>query len=838
MGTTVSDFRLALRGLRRNPLFAAVAILSLALGIGANTAIFTLIDQILLRKLPVRDPGEVVMLYQQGAHMGSNMGTRMHSYPLYQDLQQKAEPLADVLCRRLFSASVSIDNSTERIEAEMVSGNYFTMLGVRPAVGRVFNSREDDQVYMGHPVAVLSYAYWVNRFAKDPSVVGKKVLVNHYPMTIVGVSAEGFAGLDPARSPQIRVPIQMMRAMMPEWTWVHMDHRRTRWVQVFGRLEAGYTVDSARALLQTLFTQIRAYEMTLPAAKTWSPYMRAQFMKGQLLVAKADTGFSPIRNDFSTALIVLMCMVGLVLLIACANVANLLIARAFMRQKEIAVRLSLGSSRRRLVRQLLVESLVLSAGGGALGLAIAFALTRWLLALVPQQGQPLLISASPHPRVLGFTVALAVFTAIAFGLLPALRASRHDPWTTLKDTIGSVAGGGGSLFLRKGLVVAQVALSFLLLFGAGLFVRSLQNLKTADTGLALDNLLMFQLNPALNGYDDARGQAFYDQLLDRVRAVPGITSAGLAAVPLLAGDEWDSTMTVEGHQAKDGEDMQAFMNALSPDYFRTMRIPLLEGRDFRRSDAEPRQLNPEARVAIVNRAFARHFFPGRSAVGRRLGWGGGPNTKLTIEIVGVVADSLYEGPREGVRRQVFIPKYGKDSAVIYMRAQMPSAGAFSAIRHEVRQLDSSIPVYDMKTVEAQLDETLLSDRLIAMLSAGFGALATLLASIGLYGVMAFVVARRQRELGIRLALGAQPGFVIWMVMREVLLLLTIGLALGVPAGLAVGRYVASQLYGIQPRDPSIAFWTIALLTAVSAVAGLIPAQRAGRIDPVVALRTE
>jgi predicted permease len=766
------------------------------------------------------------------------MGTRMHSYPLYQDLRQKAEPLADVLCRRLFAASVSIDNSTERVEAEMVSGNYFTMLGVGPAVGRVFNSREDDQVYMGHPVAVLSHAYWVNRFARDPSVVGKKILVNHYPMTIVGVSAEGFAGLDPTRSPQIRVPIQMMRAMMPEWGWVHMDHRRSRWVQVFGRLKPGYAVESARAPLQTLFTQIRAYEMTRPAAKTWSPYMREQFMKGQLLVAKADTGFSSIRNDFSTALVVLMCMVGLVLLIACANVANLLIARAFMRQKEIAVRLSLGSSRWRLVRQLLVESLVLSLAGGGLGLFLAFVLTRWLLALVPQQGQPLLLSASPDPRVLAFTLALTVLTALVFGLLPALRASRSDPWTTLKDTIGSVAGGGGSLFLRKGLVVAQVALSFLLLFGAGLFVRSLQNLKTADTGLALDNLLMFQLSPALSGYDDARGQIFYDQLLDRVRAVPGVTSAGLASVPLLAGDEWDSTISVEGHQPKDGEDMQGFMNAVSPDYFRTMRIAFLDGRDFRRSDAEPRTLNPDVRVAIVNRAFAEHFFPGRGAVGRRLGWGGGPNTKLTMEIVGVVADSLYEGPREGVRRQVFIPKYGKDSAVIYVRAQLPSSSAFNAIRHEVRQLDSSIPVYDMKTVEAQLDETLLSDRLIAMLSAGFGALATLLASIGLYGVMAFVVARRQRELGIRLALGAQPALLIWMVMREVVLLLAIGLALGVPAGLAAGRYVASQLYGIQPQDPSIAVWTIALLTAVSVVAGLIPAQHAGRVDPLVALRAE
>ena len=367
------------------------------------------------------------MLYQQGAHNGSNMGTRMHSYPMYQDFQKRAEPLAELLCRRLVAASVSIDNQTERLEAEVVSGNYFTMLGVKPAVGRLFNSQEDDQVYQGHPVVVLSYTYWNNRFARDPGVIGKKILVNDYPMTIIGVSAAGFAGIDPARSPQIRVPVQMKEAMLPEWPWLYVDNRRARWVQVFGRLKPGYTVESAAAPLQGLFTQIRTYEMTLPAAKDWSQYSRDQFMKGRMRVESAATGFSGIRNDFSTALIVLMGMVGLVLLIACANVANLLIARAFMRQKEIAVRLSLGASRGRLVRQLLVESLVLSAAGGVVGLALAFLLTRGLLRLVPTDGQPLMINAYPDTRILMFTVALTFLTGIVFGLLPALRASRPDP---------------------------------------------------------------------------------------------------------------------------------------------------------------------------------------------------------------------------------------------------------------------------------------------------------------------------------------------------------------------------------------------------------------------------
>ena len=840
MNNALADLRYAVRGLRRSPLFASVAILSLALGIGANTAIFTLIDQILLRKLPVARPEELVMVYQRANNMGSNTGARMNSYPLYQDLQEKAQPLVDVICRRLFDASVSVDNQTERVEGEMVSGNYFSMLGVKPAAGRVLNSQEDDQIYRGHPVVVLSHAYWVRRFASDPTIVGKKILVNNFPMTVVGVSAEGFGGLDPARAPKIRVPILMKAALVPEWDWLEMSDRRAKWVQVFARLKPGYTIESARAPLQGLYTQIRAYEMTLPRAKDWSKFDRDEFMKGQILLGEASLGFSGLRNDFSTGLVVLMCMVGLVLLIACANVANLLIARGFMRQREIAVRLSLGSSRGRLVRQLLVESLVLSVAGGLLGLAVAFGLTRSLLAFIPSQEQPLLITPHPDGRILAFTVGLTCLTGIVFGLLPALRASRPDPWTTLKDTMGSIAGSGGSLFLRKGLVTAQVALSFLLLFGAGLFVRSLQNLKTTETGVALDNLVTFQLAPSLSGYDDERATVFYRQLLERVRAIPGVVTAGMASVPILSGDEWDSSMAVEGHQAKDGEDMQAFMNAVSPDYFKTMKTPILEGRDFRENEAKDvfGGRNQPDSVAIVNRKFAEHYFPGRSAIGKRLGWGGGPGTKLTIEIVGVVANSLYEGPRQGVHRQVFIPNWGKNSAVFYLRTQSASATSYTQIKNVVRQLDSGIPVYGLKTVESQLDETLLTDRLIAMLSAGFGLLATLLASVGLYGVMAFVVARRKKELGIRLALGAQPGFVIWLVMREVLLLLAIGLVVGIPAAMALGRYVSSQLYGIEPRDPAIAIWTVVLLASVSAAAGFIPAQRASRIDPILALRHE
>ena len=834
MTNLIADLKYALRTLSRSPLFAGVAILSLALGIGANTAIFTLIDQIVLRQLPIKKPKELVMLYQRGSHNGSNMGTRMHSYPIYQDYQQKAEPLAEVLCRRLVETSISVDNQTERVDAEMVSGNFFTMLGVKAALGRVFSSEEDDRVYQGHPSVVLSYDYWARRFNRDANVIGKKILVNNFPFTIVGVSARGFAGLDPAVSPQIRVPVLMKPVIVPDWGWFQPDDRRSRWVQVFARLKPGYTVESAKAPMQGLFHQIREYEMTLPAAKDWSQYQRDRFLQGTLHVEAADTGFSNLRNDFSAALIVLMCMVGLVLLIACGNVANLLIARAFARQKEIAVRLSMGASRGQLIRQLLVESMVMSVAGGAAGITLAFAMTRGLIALIPSEGNPLLVRPEPDARILLFTLGVTMLTGIVFGLVPAMRASRPDLAPTLNDNVGAIAGSGGSLYLRKGLIAAQVALSFLLLFGAGLFVRSLQNLKTTSSGFhEMDNLITFQLAPSLNGYDTPRAMHLHQELLANIRALPGVKAAGIASVPVLHGWEWDSSTGVEGHQAKDGEDMQAFMNALSPDYFKTMGIPILEGRDF-----DFRDIKEDSKVCIVNQRFARHFFGEKSAIGRHISHGTGPKAKLDVEIIGVAADSLYEGPREGVRRQVFIPSYGKGSVAYYVRTTNASPAAYSALRGEVKKLDISLPVYEMKSLETQLDETLLSERLIALLSAGFGALATLLASIGLYGVMAFVVARRTKELGVRIALGATRGSVLWLVMKEVLVLLVVGLAVGVPAAMALGKYVSSQLYGIQSHDPWLATSTMVALALVATIAGLIPANRASRIDPILALRFE
>jgi predicted permease len=835
MSRIAYDLRYALRNLRRSPLFTIVAVVSLALGIGANTAIFTLVDQLMLRLLPVKNPEQLVMIWSTGPHIGNNRGSRAASYPMYEDFQKKAPAFSYVFCRFATSLSVSFAGRTERVQGELVSGNYFQAMGVQPALGRLFTPAEDDRVYKGHPVAVLSYEYWRTRFGSDPNVIGQKMIIDDYPMTIVGVSAAGFSGLDPARSPQVRVPIQMKPLMTPGWDSI--GDRRSQWIQMFARLKPGYTVAGATASLQPLFIQILRDELTRPEMKQVSQFNRDRFLKRKVQMEQAANGYSQMRRDYGTALIVLMCMVGLVLLIACFNVANLLIARAIARQKEVAVRLAVGASKWQLIRQLLIESLALSVAGGVIGLFLSMAIIRALLAFLPSEGAPLMLRADPDLRILAFNAVLAVFTGVLFGLVPALQAMRVDLWNTLKDVVGTVSGGGAGVKLRKTLVMAQVAFSFLLLVGSGLFVRTLANLKTMNPGFRqIDNLVTFQLDASLNGYTTARTYDFYTRVLDSIRATPGVKSAAYTAVAVLSGDEWDSTMSVEGHQAKDGEDMQAFMNSTSTGYWKTMGVPLLEGRDFTEQDAG-KQIN----VAIVNHKFARHFFGEKSALGRHIGFGDRPGMKYPIEIIGVTEDTLYEGPREGTHRQVFVPYVQGGFAggsAFYVRTAIDSESMFNALRRKVRDLDPAMPVYGMKTLERQLDETLSTERLIAALSAAFGLLATVLAAIGLYGVMAFVVARRTKEIGLRMALGAAQGKVVWMVMRETLLLVAVGLAIGVPAALALSRYVSTQLYGVRPTDIWSAAASLVILAAVAAGAGFLPARRASTIDPIKALRYE
>jgi predicted permease len=829
------DLRFALRNLRRSPLFTSVAVASLALGIGANTAIFTLIDQLMLRVLPVRNPDQLVMIWSTGPHMGSNRGDRAVSYPMYEDYQRKAQAFSYVFCRYETSTSVTFNGQTERVDAELVSGNYFQALGVNPAAGRVFTPEQDDRIYEGHPSVILGYPYWMSRFAGDPDVIGRKIIVNNYPMTIVGVSAAGFLGLDPSHTPQIRIPIQMKPLMTPGWD--DIGDRRSQWIQVFARMKPGYTPASATASLQPLFHQILVEELAMPAMRDTNEYYRKRFLARQVRMEAAATGYSQMRRSYSTALVVLMCMVGLVLLIACFNVANLLIAQAMARQKEMAVRLAVGASRGQIVTQLLIESLLLSVAGGLAGLLVAVGMIRMLLSLLPTGDSPLMLRAEPDLRILGFNAALALLTGLLFGLAPALQSMRVNLWNTLKDVVGAVTGGSGSVRLRKVLVIAQVAFSFLLLAGAGLFVKTLANLKETNAGFRdIDNLATFQVDPALNGYTTQRIDEFYRRLLADIRAVPGVKSAGFAMVPVLSGGEWDSSMSVEGHRIKDGEDMQAFMNGVSGGYWTTMGVPLLAGRDF-----DSRDDGKKVTVAIVNRKFATHFFGNESPIGRHIGFGEGPKARLEIEIIGVTEDSLYEGPREGVHRQVFVPFRQLDypgSVSFYVRTRLESTTLFSALRQKVRAIDPAMPVYAMKTLENQLDDTLSTERLIAALSAAFGALATLLAALGLYGVMAYVVARRTKEIGLRMALGASQRSVVWMVLRDALALLGTGLAVGAPAAFLLSRYVSSQLFGVKPTDMWTAAAALLILAGVAAGAGWLPARRASSIDPIQALRYE
>ncbi|HML15427.1 MAG TPA: ABC transporter permease [Bryobacteraceae bacterium] len=835
MGRLTQDMRFAVRTFRKSPVFFAVAMISLALGIGANTAIFSLVDQILLRLLPVKNPQQLVLFWGRGEHYGSNNGRYRLSYPMYADFRDQNQVFSGMFCVSAMDMSVSADGKTELVRGELVSGTYFPVLGVGPALGRVFMP-DVDRTPGGAPFAVISYRYWLSRFAADPGVIGKKFLVNGYPLTIVGVSQAGFDGTDPASSPQIRVPIMMKAQMDPAgFSFYTLTDRRGRWVNAFGRMKPGVTIQQARAALQPLFHQMLEMEVRQKEFARAAPETKENFLRMWIDLVPASNGLSEFRERFSNSLVVLSVIVGLVLLIACANVANLLIARATARQKEIAVRLALGAGRGRIVSQLLVESLLLALLGGAAGLLLAVWMDRTLVSFLPRGETPLTISATPDWRILAFNLGISILTGIIFGLVPALHATRPDVAPTLKNEVGSIAGGA-SVRIRKALVAAQVTLSLLLLIGAGLFIRSLRNLKDLDPGFRSANLISFAVDPTLSGYKPDRSLDFYRQLHEQLDAIPGVESAALALMPVLYGGEWDNSMAVEGYTSKPGEFVDPHMNFVSPDYFKTLDVPVLTGRDFRMTDGRGAPL-----VCIVNEKFARRYFKDGSALGRHLGMGGNPGTKLDIEIVGVVRDAKYESMRDEVPIEVYRPYHQMPFVLgmfAYIRTARNPEQTFSVIRRIVNGIDPNLPVYQMKTIDQQIEESLLTERLVASLSAAFGFLATLLAAIGLYGVMAYTVARRTREIGVRMALGAASGDVVWLIMKEVLLLVGIGIAAGMPVALALTNYVKSQLYGIQPNDAATLVLATLGIAFVALTAGYVPALRATRVDPMRALRWE
>jgi predicted permease len=833
MAGLLQELRYSLRTLRKSPVFLVVSILSLALGIGANTAIFTLINQLILQPLPVKDPQQLVMLAGRGKHYGGNNGPDRLSYPMYREIRDQNQVFSGMFCTYPATVSASFGGRTELIGADFVSGNYFPVLGIGAALGRVFTA-SDDLIQGGHPLAVLSYGYWRARFNADRSVVGRQILINGRALTIIGVSPAGFDGVEPGRAPQIRIPVTM-KDDLPHSDFARLNNDRFRWAEVFGRLKPGISLEKAQAGLQPLFHQILNREVTEPPFAKASPFVKQEFLSMWMEVMRGSKGRSNLRRTYSKPLFALMGIVGLVLLIACSNLANLLIARASARQKEISIRLALGAGRGKVMRQLLVETLVLAGAGGSLGVGLAVVLDRALISFLPTGQTPISLASTPDATVLAFTCAISLVASILFGLAPALQSTRPELANTLKDQAASVIRGS-SAGLRKGLVVAQVSLSLLLLVGAGLFQQSLRNLKMLNPGFEVKNLMALDVDPTLNRYDRKWTMEYYRRLRETLGALPGVDSHALAVVPVLENDEWDNWVTIEGYSAKQDERPDPHMQFASPGFFKTLKTPILLGRDFNDRDTAE-----APKVGIVNQKFVKRYFGGADPLGRHVGMGIDPGTKTNIQIIGVVGDTKYESMRDEIPYELYIPSDQATFAsgvTVYVRAPGDPVRLFDTLRTAVRSVDSGVPVYHMRTLEDQVEISLLTERLLATLSSVFGCLAALLAMLGLYGVMAFLVERRTREFGIRMALGARQSSILWMVMSETLTVTGIGVIIGLAGAWAVTRLIQAQLFGVGPTD----FATLAAaslgIAALTAVAGLLPARRATGIDPMTALRWE
>jgi predicted permease len=828
MATFAQNLRYAARSLAKAPGFTFVVVLTLALGIGANTAIFTLMDQVLLRSLPVPDPGSLVMLEAPGPNQGRVEADKSFSHPMFVDFRDGNSVFSGVLARFPVTLTMLHENRSERVRGELVSGTYFDVLRLKPAAGRLL-SPADDVTPGGHPIAVITYGFWLRRFGGDRALVGKTVRLNGFPITIVGVSPPGFNGTDVGTAPAFFVPLMMKAQMTP--TYDGLKERRYLWLQLLARLKPGVSREQASAAMTVMLRRIR--EQELKEIKTTSERFRRRFLETRLLVEAGGRGLSDVRQQFSTPLVVLMSLVGLVLLIACANVANLLMARAPARQREIGIRLALGASRARIVGQLLVESLLLSLIGGGLGILVSIWTGDLMLSALPFESASQAFSSTPDARVLLFTLAVSVLTGILFGLVPAWQTTRPQLLTAIKEEGGSVVSTA-HVRLRKALVVAQVALSLLLLVGAGLFVRSLWNLRALDPGFRAEGLTTFSIDPTLSGYSDAQSQHLFRQLLDAFGQQPGVVGTALAANTPLTQNLAMMTVSVDGYAAKEGEDMNPHVNWISPGYLKTMGIPLVAGREFAEADG------PGApRVAVISEKMAHYFFGNLNPIGRRFGFRRGNPTD--IEIVGVAKDGKDTDLRADAARLVYLP-YNQDEGLggmtFFVRTASPGALNADGIRRVVRRLDAAIPVVDIKSMGTVANESLFIDRMVAILTASFGALATLLAAVGLYGVMSYAVARRTREIGLRMALGAARGSVVWLVMREVTILVAVGLGFGLPLAIAFSRAVHSQLFQVSPADPATVLTASVTLATVALLSGYVPAAAASKVDPMLALRHE
>ena len=801
--------------------------MSLALGIGANTAIFSIVDQLLIRPLPVPNPKELVFLYSpgdvQGRYTSDESGGPSFSYPVFQELRKSQTPFQDLAGMYLTRASLSYQNAPSTALAELVSGNYFPLLGLKPAWGRLI-TEDDDRTPGDHPVVVLSHDYWISRFGENRAILNQKLLINGTPMTVIGVAPNGFHGDRVDNYPQIFMPMAMKREMTPGWDG--LSGRKDYWVKLMARLKPGMTLARATTEINIAYAPQVVQDVELLGHP--GRQFLAQFKARKIVLRPGEGGRGDTRREAREPLQILMGITVLVLLLACANVANLLLARGAAQARNIAVRLALGAPRRSLIASLLAESCALAVLGGALGLLLAKPTLLLVISQLPAESASI-VSAQIDLRLLLLTLAISLLTGIVFGLYPALQATKPDLAATLKDEAGR-ASTGVSGRLRKSLATAQVAISLLLLISAGLFAKSLLNLSRVDLGFRSDHLLTFSLSPKLNKYDDTRAAALYEQLLTRLTAMPGVESATASDLPAIADSNRGSNVGIEGFTPPDGMDPEANTASIEPDYFRTMGVPLIAGREFTASDTTN---TPE--VVIVNQAFVRKFFGGGEALGRHLKVG-----PKTAEIVGVVRDTKYSNVKEAPRTVFYTAQrqHEQQNLFFYLRTRTSPELAATAVRHEIAQLDSNLPLRDLRSMDAQIRENIFEDRIMSQLTMLFAGLATVLAAAGIYGVLAYNTARRTREIGIRMTLGATARRVRVMVLRDALWMLAAGAAFGLSAAAALTRLLASQLYGLQPSDPSIYIASTMLLAAISLLSAYLPAHGASAVDPNLALRHE
>ena len=826
------DVRYSLRQLRLNPGFTLTALASLALGIGANAAIFSLFDQLLLRRLPVREPERLVLVDWIGSKVGTNWGSdNLMSYPLCRDLQEQGRFFDGVFCRHPTVSYISTGDRPEPLPIEIVSGSYFDVLGIRPEMGRLIE-KADDSAPDASPVVVISYQYWKSKLGEAPDVVGRKLLINRRPMTIIGVAPATFRGVDPAESPVLWIPATMNRQANMES--IPLLSRRAQWMHIFGRLKPGVSAGQAKTGLQPWFRSMLEADLNDAEFPRVTAEQRRNFLASTIDVNPAPEGRSDLRNRMKEPLSVLMAGTLLLLLLACANVANLFLARGAARTGEVTTRLALGASRIRIAGPLLSESLLIALGGGALALLVAPYVSQLLLSFVSNQ-----LSSRLDYRVFLFTFVVCVATGGLCGLIPALQAGRIQLFSSLKERSRTARL---SVRLRKTLVAGQVAFTLILLIGVGLFVQTLARLQAKGPGFATSSLLMFRASPASNGYSDVDATRVMRELLQKLENTPGVESAAIANTQILTGGTSSSSMTIQSDRRIVTDRAVHFMR-VTPAFFATLGTRLVAGRNFAERDLrDPKSDETDYRSIIVSESFARRYFGNRSPVGRRLGFGNRPETRTNVEIIGVVkgfSRRTLRDDRDDIE-QAFVPYWDRQSGggAFYLRVRGEPAAAFASIRAVVAQVDPALPIVDMITLDDQIARSLSTERMLAVLSSGFGAIALLLSVVGLYGVISFVAANRTQEIGVRIALGATRRSAVWLIARDALVMIGAGMAVALPCVWALSRFVEAQLFGVRGVDGPTIAGASALLGVVALASAMLPAWRAASVSPTEALRYE